>query len=162
MMENLRAGANNIVIKVIFILIILSFIFAGIGSYVVGNKQNYVAKVDDHKISKEEFESAYQNQLKQMQSQMGNYFQTLLENPSYEKQIKLQVINELINNYLLEENAKKNGMVVTNSQIKDAILKMPEFSKNGVFDNQTYRNLIQRAGLTPDEFAEYIKKSFIN
>lgn len=162
MMENLRAGANNIVIKVIFILIILSFIFAGIGSYVVGNKQNYVAKVDDHKISKEEFESAYQNQLKQMQSQMGNYFQTQLENPSYEKQIKLQVINELINNYLLEENAKKNGMVVTNSQIKDAILKMPEFSKNGVFDNQTYRNLIQRAGLTPDEFAQYIKKSLLS
>ncbi len=45
MMERLREGVNSIAVKIILGLIILSFVFAGIGSYLVNGSSNAAAKV---------------------------------------------------------------------------------------------------------------------
>ena len=50
MMENLRTAANNPVIKIVFAIIILSFILTGVGGYLVSGS-NYAAKVNDTEIS---------------------------------------------------------------------------------------------------------------
>ncbi|MCV5737849.1 SurA N-terminal domain-containing protein, partial [Escherichia coli] len=40
MMDRLREGVNSIAVKIILGLIILSFVFAGVGSYLVNGSNN--------------------------------------------------------------------------------------------------------------------------
>lgn len=44
MMDNLRAAANNVVLKIILALIMLSFILTGVGSYLIGGSNDFAAK----------------------------------------------------------------------------------------------------------------------
>ncbi|MGR5457450.1 SurA N-terminal domain-containing protein, partial [Vibrio alfacsensis] len=76
-------GVNSIAVKIILGLIILSFVFAGVGSYIAGGIGNTAAKVGNVEIGRGEFEQAYQNERNRMQSQLGDYFSTLLGDPSY-------------------------------------------------------------------------------
>ncbi len=43
-MERIREGVNSIAVKIILGLIILSFVFAGVGSYIAGGIGNTAAK----------------------------------------------------------------------------------------------------------------------
>ena len=56
MMDRLREGASSIAVKIILGIIILSFVFAGVGSYIVGGGNNSAAKVGNTEIGRGEFE----------------------------------------------------------------------------------------------------------
>ena len=74
MMERLRAGANSLVVKIILGLIILSFVFAGVGGYIAGGNVVPAAEVGGIEISQNQFEQNYQNERQQMQAQAGEFF----------------------------------------------------------------------------------------
>ncbi len=44
MMDNLRTAANSVVLKIIFGIIIVSFILTGVSGYLIGGGKNYAAK----------------------------------------------------------------------------------------------------------------------
>ncbi len=46
MMDNLRTAANSVVLKIIFGIIIVSFILTGVSGYLIGGGKNYAAKVE--------------------------------------------------------------------------------------------------------------------
>ncbi len=45
MMDNLRTAANSVVLKIIFGIIIVSFILTGVSGYLIGGNNNYAAKM---------------------------------------------------------------------------------------------------------------------
>lgn len=49
MMDSLRTAANSLVLKIIFGIIIVSFILTGVSGYLIGGGNNYAAKVNDPK-----------------------------------------------------------------------------------------------------------------
>lgn len=93
MMERLREGVNSIAVKIILGLIILSFVFAGVGSYIVGGGSNAAAKVNNTEIGLGAFEQAYNNERNRMQAQMGDYFATLLADPTYLQSFRKSVLD---------------------------------------------------------------------
>lgn len=56
MMDWLCEGVNSIVVKIIFGLIILFFIFVGVGNYLISGGNNVVVKVGNVEISCGDFE----------------------------------------------------------------------------------------------------------
>lgn len=58
MMDSLRTAANSLVLKIIFGIIIVSFILTGVSGYLIGGGNNYAAKVNDQEISRGQFENA--------------------------------------------------------------------------------------------------------
>ena len=52
MMDNLRTAANSVVLKIIFGIIIISFILTGVSGYLIGGSNNYAAKVNDQEIGR--------------------------------------------------------------------------------------------------------------
>ena len=48
--DKLRDGAHGKVFKILFWIIILSFIFAGVGNYLIPRLDNSPAKIGDYKI----------------------------------------------------------------------------------------------------------------
>lgn len=161
MMDRLREGVNSIAVKIILGLIILSFVFAGVGSYLVSGSSNAAAKVGNMEIGRGEFEMAYQNQRNRMQAQLGDYFSQLLADPAYVESFRKSVLDEMINQALLDLHAESLGLRISDAQVRTMILAMPEFQQDGKFSQDIYQATLRRAGYSPDSFAEYMRRELI-
>ncbi len=161
MMERLREGVNSIAVKIILGLIILSFVFAGVGSYITGGGNNAAAKVGDREISRGEFEQAYQNERNRMQAQLGDYFSTMLGDPAYVESFRRSVLDRMVNDLLLELHAESLGLRISDAQIRTMILEMPQFQNAGQFDQEVYQAGLRRAGFSVDSFAEYMRRDLM-
>ncbi|CAI2056095.1 TPA: peptidylprolyl isomerase [Serratia marcescens] len=162
MMDNLRAAANHVVLKIILALIILSFVLTGVGNYLIGGSGDYAAKVNGQTVERAQLEQAFQSERSRMQQQLGDQFSALAGNEGYMQQMRRQVLSQLIDNMLLDQYAKKLGLAVSDDQIKDAIRKAPYFQTNGQFDNAKYLDLIGRMGYTADNFAQSMRQQLVN
>ncbi len=127
MMDRLREGVNSIAVKIILGLIILSFVFAGVGSYIVGGNNNSAAKVGNTEIARGEFEMAYQNERNRMQAQLGDNFSQLLADPAYVESFRKSVLDRMINDVLLDQQAEALGLRISDAQVRSMILDMPQF-----------------------------------
>ncbi|MGC9423230.1 peptidylprolyl isomerase [Vibrio sp.] len=161
MMDRLREGVNSTAIKIILGLIILSFVFAGVGNSLISGGNNAAAKVGGVDIGRGEFEQAYQNERNRMQSQFGDYFSNLLADPAYVSFLRKSVLDNLINDLLLEQHAQSLGLRVSDEQVRQSILTMPEFQSEGQFDQTLYQSALRRAGFTPDGFAQYLRRNLV-
>lgn len=161
MMDRLREGVNSIAVKIILGLIILSFVFAGVGSYIVGGSNNSAAKVGNTDIPRGEFEMAYQNERNRMQAQLGDYFSQMLADPAYVASFRKSVLDRMINDVLLDQQAEALGLRISDTQVRKMILEMPQFQSNGQFDQDIYQASLRRAGFSPDTFAEYMRRELV-
>ncbi|MDF2153580.1 peptidylprolyl isomerase [Vibrio sp. CAU 1672] len=161
MMDRLREGVNSIAIKIILGLIILSFVFAGVGSYLVSGSNNAAAKVGNAEIGRGEFEMAYQNERNRMQAQLGDYFSQMLADPAYVESFRKSVLDRMINDLLLDQQAEALGLRISDAQVRSMILDMPQFQSNGQFDQDIYQASLRRAGFSPDSFAEYMRRELV-
>lgn len=158
MMDRLREGVNSIAVKIILGLIILSFVFAGVGSYITGGGNNAAAKVNNTEIGRGAFEQEYTSERNRMQSQMGDYFANLLADPAYVQSFRKSILDRMINQVLLEQYAESLGMRISDEQIRSQILRMQEFQNDGKFDQDIYAATLRRAGFSVDSFAEYLRR----
>ncbi|OEE78327.1 peptidylprolyl isomerase [Vibrio ordalii] len=161
MMDRLREGVNSIAVKIILGMIILSFVFAGVGSYLVSGGSNAAAKVGNSEIGRGEFEQAYQNERNRMQSQLGDYFANLLAEPQYVESFRKSVLDRMVNDLLLEQHAQSLGLRVSDDQVRKMILDMPQFQTGGKFDQEIYQAALRRAGFSAESFAEYLRRDLI-
>jgi peptidyl-prolyl cis-trans isomerase D len=161
MMDNLRAAANHVVLKIILGLIILSFLLTGVVSY-QGSAGDYAAKVNGQVIERAQLEQAFQSERSRMQQQLGDQFSALAGNEGYMQQMRHQALSQLIDNMLLDQYAKKLGLSVSDDQVKEAIRKAPYCQTNGQFDNAKYLDLISRMGYTADNFAQSMRQQLVN
>ncbi len=161
MMDRLREGVNSIAVKIILGLIILSFVFAGVGSYLVNGSNNSAAKVGNTEIPRGEFEMAYQNERNRMQAQLGDYFSQMLADPAYVESFRKSVLDRMINDVLLDQQAEALGLRISDAQVRSMILEMPQFQSNGQFDQEIYQASLRRAGFSPDSFAEYMRRELV-
>lgn len=160
-MDRIREGSTGLVVKIILGLIIFSFVFAGVGSYLVGGSQPLAAKVGEREITRNDFEQVYQNERNRMQSQLGEYFSTLLGDPAYVEQFRKSVLDRMVNDALLDNQAQNLGLRVSDEQIRQAIISMPQFQKDGRFDEEIYNISLRRAGFSSDSFAEYLRQDLV-
>ena len=161
LMDKLREGAQGRVAKIIFWLIILSFALAGVGSYLNRPVDTNPAEVNGEPITAQSLETAYRNERSRMEAQFGDSFAQLASNPEYTKQLRHSVLEKLVDQLVLDQQAHATRIRVGNGQVKEAIRTMPEFQNEGKFDNERYLNLLSRAGLTPQGFSESIRQDLV-
>ncbi|MDA8431082.1 MAG: SurA N-terminal domain-containing protein [Geobacteraceae bacterium] len=164
MLDLMRKKKNSIIIKIVFVVIVLSFIGtmflvwgegrSGLG----GGRNGYAAKVDGSKISMEEYQNAYQR-MRNMYQQI--YGQSL--SPEMEKVLGLKkvALDGLIDNLLVMKAAKDMDINVSKEDVSNAIAAMPSFQKNGAFNFDLYQQLLKSNRLTPKDFEESQKDELI-
>lgn len=123
MMDNLRTAANSVVLKIIFGIIIVSFILTGVSGYLIGGGKNYAAKVNGREIGRGQFENAVASERNRMQQQLGDQFSELAANENYMKTMRQQVLNRLIDESLLDQYARELGLSISDEQVKQAIFQ---------------------------------------
>ncbi|MBT9432533.1 peptidylprolyl isomerase [Candidatus Sodalis endolongispinus] len=161
MMDNLRAAANHVVLKIILGLIAVSFVLTGVGNYLIGGDGDYAAKVNGQQISRAQLEQAVQNERNRQQESMGEQFSQLAANEGYMRQMRQQVLSQLIDETLLDQYADKLGLAIGDDQIKQAIFAIPAFRTEDKFDNAKFRSLIGNMGLSPDQYAALMRKQLL-
>ena len=157
MMDNLRTAANSVVLKIIFGIIIVSFILTGVSGYLIGGGNNYAAKVNDQEIGRAQFENAVASERNRMQQQLGDQFSELAANENYMKTMRQQVLNRLIDEALLDQYARELGPNISDDQVKQAIFKTQAFQTNGKFDNQRFSGIVAQMGMTTDQYAQALR-----
>jgi len=148
MLDLLRKKAQSPLIQGIILIIVLVFVFWGVGSSYRGSK-NSVATVNDEAIPYEAFQKAYEQLANKYRDQFGgNIPKGLLESLDLEG----QTIEQLIQRTLLRQGAGEMGIIVSNLEVQQAVEKMEAFRTNGVFNVQQYKNIISSSGMTPASF----------
>ncbi|MEO3865543.1 SurA N-terminal domain-containing protein [Rheinheimera fenheensis] len=158
MLERIREGSQGIIAKSILGLVILTFALAGVGSYLSTPAETNVAEVNGEKISRQDFEQAFQNERARMQQQFGEMYAALAADPAYMSNFRSEVLERLIDERLQQQYADSLGLRVSDEQVRSAIRAMTEFQIDGQFNNDRYLALLRQAGYQPDQFRELIRE----
>ncbi|SNY61842.1 peptidylprolyl isomerase [Enterobacter sp. CC120223-11] len=161
MMDSLRTAANSVVLKIIFGIIIVSFILTGVSSYLIGGNSDYAAKVNGQEIGRAQYENAVASERNRMQQQLGDQFSELASNENYMKTMRQQVLNRLIDESLLDQYAKHLNLGISDSQVKQAIFQTQAFQSNGKFDNQRFSAIVGQMGMTTDQYAQALRNQLV-
>jgi peptidyl-prolyl cis-trans isomerase D len=144
----MRKHAGNWLIKLLLGAIVIVFIFWGVGSF-RAERGGRVALVNGDQITMDEYRNTYDNLMEQLRTRFGN---KLDEKMIETLQVKKQALNQLINNRLLIQEAKKLEFRVSKKELADAIIHIPAFQRAGVFDRYLYKNVLDRLRMTPETF----------
>ncbi len=139
---------------VIAVLVIFVFADWGMGSAARGGGEDLAATVGSHKILQSEFLRLYDQREKEYRRMFGSNF-----NPAFLRGVPEQVLGQMIDEHLLQEEARKLGLTVSDAEVSASILSSKDqegkflFLRDGVFIGETkYRQMLTRARLTPERF----------
>lgn len=130
----------------LFFIVILSFIFWGVGTDDQSSSAQIVAEVGNHKISVQDYARVYDNYYKLYRDVYKEKFD---EEMQKKLNLKDKSIETLVGQTILLIAAEENGIKVSDSEVKEAILNEPAFTRNGVFDSEIYQNTLRLSRLTP-------------
>ncbi|WP_144206568.1 SurA N-terminal domain-containing protein [Shewanella donghaensis] len=157
MLEKIREGSQGVIAKSILVLVILSFAFAGVSSYLGTSTDVAAAVVNGDEISANELEQAYQNERGRLEQQLGEMFDALSADDNYMNGIKQNVLDRLIADKLISQAAEDLGLRVSDEQIKQAIVTEPAFQTDGVFDNERYLAVLRQLGYQTASFRNMMR-----
>jgi peptidyl-prolyl cis-trans isomerase D len=148
MLSYLRENTGNWIIKIFLGIIVIVFVFLGVGSF--GSKRgDSVATVDDEPITIKEYQQTYKSIVDQYRAQFGK---ELDEETLKALNIKQQALDSLINQKIMLAEADKLNIEVSAKELQDALLSFNAFQKDGVFNMDQYKAVLSRESLTPEGF----------
>lgn len=152
MLDGMRSGAHSLGIKLAFGLIILVFIFWGIGSNT--SRSGVVALVNDEPITINEFQRAY--------SQMANELKNALPDLTEEQIQKLGLENRVLQNLIIRKlfltESKRLGVGVSAAELRDALMNIPFFfDDKGKFSSEVYEQRLKALGQTAATFENNLR-----
>lgn len=157
MLEKIREGSQGVIAKSILVLVILSFAFAGVSSYLGTSTDVPAAVVNGDEITANELEQAFQNERGRLEQQLGEMFDALAADDNYMNGIKQNVLDRLISDKLISQAAEDLGLRVSDEQIKQAILNEQAFQTDGVFDNDRYLAVLRQLGYQTTSFRNMMR-----
>ncbi|HLZ34386.1 MAG TPA: SurA N-terminal domain-containing protein [Nitrospira sp.] len=134
--------------------IAITFI-VGMGWWGFGEQQGtVVASVGDLTISHDEFKRAYENTYRFYKDKVPGEFK--------DETIKQYVVEQLVDNRVWLIAAKNMGLTIADEDLREAIIQIPEFQKNGTFDPELYQRLLAANHLTPAVFETMEAKELLS
>ena len=134
---------------VLFFIVILSFIFWGVGTVDNNGSNRIIAEVGNRKITETEYYRAYDNTFRFYKDLYKEKFD---ENMQKELNLKESVLDMLVGNQVLLHAAEKNDIKVSDQELNEVITNEPAFMNNGVFDSQLYHNTLRLSRIAPETY----------
>ena len=157
MLDPMRKYAQSWGIKIVFGLIIIVFVFWGVGSF-KGDKSTVLATVDGQPILIRDYEKAYQENLRLVKNKNPNVTDKDLQDGGF----RWQVFSNMVTTRLLEDQAKKLGLTVAPDELRAEIAKIPAFqNESKQFDAKRYENLLKANDVTPGEFEADFRQNLL-
>ncbi len=155
MLQSIREGIRGWLAYVIVFLISIPFVLWGIGEYLGGGGENYVAQVDGTKIPPRAFEEEYLRTRQRLQQQLSDqvsadFFQQI--------GLKQRVLDGLIDRELLRQAAAQHGLRAADDLVLQRLSGFDVFRENGQFSRSAYEAQLQSVGLSPGRFESQLRQ----
>ncbi len=109
-----------------------------------GQSSDAIATVGDLPIGQDEFRRGYENAYR--------YYRDNVQGDIKEETIKQMVIENLVESRIWTIVARDMGLSVSPEDLRDSIVRRPDFQSNGQFDPNLYRRILAANRLTPAAF----------
>jgi peptidyl-prolyl cis-trans isomerase D len=145
--------------RAIFIVTIITFlggIFLGAGSYLFNKSSDFAAKINGTKIPMNLFYSIYKSSVKGYQQTTNKSLDEKELN-----EIKVRVIQILVQTELLCQEAKKYGIIVTDEELKSDLQNSLEFKDGDSFNILKYTAFLNTIQMKPKDYENLRKKQLM-
>ena len=147
---------NKKIVQIFLALITLPFAFWGVDSYVRNMGAGHdMASVGDSKITVPEFETAIRERQDQLRQSLGDNFRAELMNTT---EVRLSVLNSLIDRRVLAMEAGKNRMGVSDATLREMISSMSGLQENGKFSMARYEEALRARGMSQGQFEAKLRQ----
>ncbi len=158
MLNYIRSNSQSFGVKLAFGLIILVFVFWGVGSMQSANPTTIVASVNDEPITVVAFERAYMQALDNVRRNNPEITQAQIQ----QLQVPQQVLQQMILAMLLQQEAKRLDIVISPAELRSAIEEIPAFHNDkGVFDPELYKRIITAQQQRLSDFENLVRDQLL-
>jgi len=134
--------SKSFFIKILVGIIILPFVFWGMGDVFRGGNQNVIATIESNKISTQEFVN-YVNRLNLNEEQIKNLSKTdLIE----------QILSDYVGKKVMSLEIEKLGIVVSDNALRNIIKNDKLFFKDNKFSRTEYEKFLIKSAVTGPQF----------
>ena len=138
--------SKSFFIKLLVGIIILPFVFWGMGDVFRGGNQNVIATIDSKKVSTQEFMN-YLNRLNLNEEQIKNLPKTDLVE---------KVLSEYIGRKVMALEIESSGITINDNSLRDIIRNDTLFFRNGKFSRTEYEKFLLKSNVTAPSFEKNI------
>ncbi len=158
MLDTLRANSRSVLTYVLFGIIIVVFVVSfGPGSKGCtgggGATETWAAKVNGEAVPPSDFDQQYGQLLKIYQQQGAGDTSGLLQ-----LRLRQMAMDQIVQRELVEQESRRQGIVVTDDEVAAAIKALPSFQTDGHFDMELYKRAVTNAYGTPGKFEERMRR----
>lgn len=149
MLQSIRDGSRSWGAKIIIGVMVAAMALFGAESLfgLFGSDPDEVATVNGEPIVRQEVELEVQRAMRSGQVP-----------PEQERALRNEMLDQLITQRLLTQYAEEGGFYVSDDQLDQLIVNLPEFQdQEGVFSAEQFRNRLARAGYTPLSFRQELR-----
>ena len=158
MLDFIRSNAQSMGVKLIFGLIILVFIFWGVGSITDTSGGTVVAVVNGEGISASAYQQAYQQQVEAIQRSNPGITREQLA----QQNVGERVLTALIMQKLLEQEATRMGVSVSAQEMRQAVETVDAFkTKDGAFEAEIFRRMVENAYGSVGAFEKKLREELL-
>jgi len=132
--------------------------FVGWGQYSYGDKAGAIAKVGEHEITMGELQKSYSN----LYAQYNKVFQgDFDEEKAKSFGLKKQALEQLVDQALVLNLAKSYNLSISNQELINELKTQTFFFKNGLFDKETYKQVLSANRMSLKEYESALKKDLL-
>ena len=148
MLRYLRENTGNWIIKIFLGIIVIVFVFLGVGSF--GSKRNdSIATIDDKPITIKEYQQVYKSIVDQMRTRFGK---NLNDDILKALNVKQQALDTLIEQKIILSEADKLKIKVSDKELQENLMSIKAFQRDGKFDLAQYKKVLSLNSLNPEIF----------
>jgi len=148
MLRYLRENTGNWIIKIFLGIIVIVFVFLGVGSF--GSKRNdSIATINDESITTKEYQQEYKAIVEQMRSRFGK---NLNDDILKALNVKQRALDSLIEQKLILAQADKLKVQVSEKELQESLFAIKAFQKDGMFNMDQYKKVLSMNSLNPEIF----------
>ena len=157
MLRSIGKISKSLLLKVFVGIIILPFLFWGMGDVFRGGSQNVVAYIENEKISTQEFVN-YLERLNLNEENRKNLSETdMME----------RILGEYVGKKIMMMEIQNLNINISDSSLREFIINDKTFQKNGKFSRIKYEEFLISSGLDAPSFESNIveqekKRQFLN
>ena len=159
MLDIIRNLVASIFGKILLGIMVLSFALWGVGDLLNSGNSQLAAKVEDEKITLDEFYYEFQRSIDDFNRKIDKRI-SLAE--AYQENIHTLVVNEMVYDHMIEVYSKKNNIFVNNDILKKIIKSMPQFqNEDGSFNKTIYEYSIQDTFPSEKVFLDEVRNLYL-
>ena len=158
MLSFMRKNAKSWIIKLLFGIIIVVFVFFYGYSGTPNKKDTVLASVGDKKITIADYQEEYKNQL---QFYRSIYQGQITDEMIRQMGLKQKALENLIDREILLQEAEKKNIQASPEEIRKSIMESPVFQENGAFSQKNYERALRYYGLSMADYEQSQGKGLI-